>query len=716
MSANLLVELFTEELPPKALQRLGEAFAGGVVDGLKSSGLLDATSTAKAFATPRRLAVYLSSVLARGSDRPVEQKLMPAAIARKEGGGWSDALRKKLAGMGREQLADAPANTRVGADSLLIRPDGKTESVFLRSVAPGQPLETALQSALEAAIAKLPIPKVMNYQLADGTTTVKFVRPAHGLVALHGDRILGVSVLGLSAGRLTHGHRFQGQADIALQRAEEYEARLESEGRVIAAFDKRRTEVKQQLADKARSLNASLGPEAEYAPLLDEVTALIEFPTVYLGAFDADFLSVPPQCLILTMRQNQKYFPLFATGGNLTNKFLIVSNMRLADPQNIVEGNQRVVRPRLADARFFFETDKKIKLEDRVSQLGNVVYHHKLGSQLDRIGRVRALAKTVALTVGADPALADRAALLAKADLVSNMVGEFPELQGVMGRYYAQADGEDARVADAIGDQYRIRLDEQRDASNLVSLCLFIADRTETLVGIWGIGLQPTADKDPFGLRRAALGLISAFETLAVASRSSGKAVTLQLPALLEEATNLYPPGTIGKDIIQPITDFVYERYRNQLFSTHERNAVEAVIALQPPLDQIMARINAVIDFGALPEAAALAAANKRIGNILKKADEASVEVDMSLLAEPAEKALAKVVEKVRPDVAARFAANDYAGSLKVLAQAREPVDAFFNDVMVMAEDPRLRGNRVALLRELHGLMNQVADLSKLAA
>ncbi len=362
MSAHLLVELFTEELPPKALQRLGEAFAAGVVEGLKGNGLLDATSTARAFATPRRLAVYLTSVLARASDRPVEQKLMPAAIARQEGGGWSDALRKKLAGMGREQLADAPANTRIGTDSLALKPDGKSESVFLRSVAPGQTISQALQSALEATIAKLPIPKVMNYQLADGTTTVKFVRPAHGLVALHGDKIIGVSALGLTAGRRTHGHRFQGQANIDLQRAEEYEARLESEGRVIAAFDKRRMEVQRQLAVKAEALGASLGAQADYAPLLDEVTALIEYPTVYIGEFEAAFLSVPPQCLILTMRQNQKYFPLFDAGGKLTNNFLIVSNMRLADAKNIVEGNQRVVRPRLADARFFFETDKKIKL------------------------------------------------------------------------------------------------------------------------------------------------------------------------------------------------------------------------------------------------------------------------------------------------------------------------------------------------------------------
>ncbi len=716
MSANLLVELFTEELPPKALKRLGDAFAGGIADSLKNVALLDATSKVKAFATPRRLAVYITSVLEKGRDRPLEQKLMPAAIARKEGGGWSDALRRKLAAQGKESLADAPVNTRVGTDTLTVKPDGKGDSVFLRSIEPGKTLEAALGEAIEQAIARLPIPKVMSYQLADGTTTVKFVRPAHGLVALHGGDLLNVSVLGLQAGRITHGHRFQGAKDIKLDRADEYEARLERDGRVMADFDARRTDIARQLDEKATGLKSSLGQEADYAPLLDEVTALVEYPTVYTGMFDQAFLAVPQECLILTMRQNQKYFPLFDGAGKLTNMFLIVSNMRLADSRNVVEGNQRVVRPRLADARFFFETDKKTKLADRVPQLGSVVYHNKLGSQLDRIGRVRALAKIVAQAIGADPALADRAALLAKADLVTNMVGEFPELQGIMGRYYALADGEDAKVANAIGDQYRNRIDENSDPDNAVGLALFIADRVETLVGIWGIGLQPTGDKDPFALRRAALGIISAFELAGAAPRSGGGTFKLKIAGLVDQAENLFRPGVLGKDITAPIVEFIYERYRNQLVVVYERNAVDAVIALQPPLHEVVSRIKAVIEFGALPEAASLAAANKRIGNILKKTEDTTTRMDPALLTEPAEKALAGVVDRVRPDVAALFAAGDYAGSLRVLAQAREPVDAFFNDVMVMAEDPKVRGNRVALLRELHGLMNQVADISKLAA
>ena len=336
--------------------------------------------------------------------------------------------------MGRERLADVPPNSKVGGESLVIKPDGKTEAVFLRSIASGQLLERVLFDAIEEAIDKLRIPKVMSYQLADGATTVKFVRPAHALVALHGDKVLNVSALGLAAGRITHGHRFQGEKNIALVRADEYESRLEHEGRVIADFEKRRGDVSRQLAENAAALKASLGPEQDIAPLLDEVTGLVELPAVYVGEFEPEFLGVPQECLILTMRQNQKYFPLFDTAGKLTNKFLIVSNMRLADPKNIVAGNQRVIRPRLADARFFFETDKKTRLADRVPQLASIVYHNRLASQLDRVERVRALARVIAQMIGADPLLADRAALLAKADLLTSMVGEFPGLQGIMGR------------------------------------------------------------------------------------------------------------------------------------------------------------------------------------------------------------------------------------------------------------------------------------------
>ena len=709
MSANLLVELFTEELPPKALRSLGEAFARGIASGLAERGLLAQGHEVRAYCTPRRLAAHISAVLSVSPDREETKKLMPSKVAFDAAGNPAPALRKRLDKEG--YAADADLTGRIER-----RAEGGTEYVFLHQVVPGMRLSAALQASLGEAIAGLPIPKVMSYQLADGLTTVQFVRPVHGLLALHGAEVVPVSVLGLDAGRITHGHRFQGVADIPVATADAYEEALAAHGRVIAAFDARRDEIEKQLRARAAELNASLGSEEDVAPLLDEVTALVEFPSVYAGEFEAEFLVVPQECLVLTMRTNQKYFPLFDAAGKLCNRFLIVSNMRLAEPKNIVEGNNRVVRPRLADARFFFETDKKTRLEARVPQLGAIVYHNKLGSQLERVERVQLLAGKIAREIGADPVLAERAAWLAKADLVTSMVGEFPELQGVMGRYYALSDGEHAQVAEAIGGQYRIRVDATESPANPVSMSLLVADRVETLVGIWGIGLKPSGDKDPFGLRRAALGLIDAFEMLGAAAAARKQEFTLRLDDLLQQSAGLFKPGLIDKDACAAITEFVYERYRNQLLPNFERNAVDAVIALQPPLHEVIKRVRAVVEFGALPEAEALAIANKRIGNIIKKADRNTAAADPALLVESAEKALAGIMAKVLPEAQARFGAGDYAGMLKLLAQMRVPVDVFFNDVMVMAEDVKLQRNRVALLRELHGLMNMVADLSRLAA
>ncbi len=705
MNAPLLVELFTEELPPKALKQLGEAFGHRLQDWLIRAQLKDhAIAETRIFATPRRLAVLITNVRPKAADRTESKKLMPSKVAFGADGKPSAALAKRLEKEGAT------------ADQVERRIEGDTEYAFLTQTIPGVTLAAGLQLALEEAIAKLPIPKVMSYQLADGATTVQFVRPAHGLVALYGGEIVDVSVLGLKAGRVTHGHRFQGVKDIAVASAGAYEEALAAHGQVIASFDARRAETERQLRAQAAALGASLGPEVDVAPLLDEVTALVELPSIYTGEFAHGFLSVPQECLILTMRQNQKYFPLFDAAGKLTNKFLIVSNMRLDDPKNIVEGNQRVVGPRLEDARFFYNQDRKQRLEERVPQLARVVYHNKLGSQLERVERVQLLAGKIAREIGADPVLAERAAWLAKADLVTSMVGEFPELQGIMGCYYARADGEHAQVAEALNDQYRIRFDGDEAPANLVSMSLFIADRVETLVGIWGIGLKPSGDKDPFGMRRAALGLINALELLGATARMLNKALTLRLDDLLQQAAGLFKPGIIENNVSAAIMEFVYERYRNQLFPLFDRNAVEAVIALQPPLHEVVQRVRAVIEFGALPEADALAAANKRIGNILKKADRSASPADSALFVDAAEKALATVMEKVRPAAQERFSASDYAGTLKLLSQMREPVDRFFDDVMVMAEDPKLRINRIALLRDLHGLMNMVADISKLAA
>jgi len=703
----LLVELFTEELPPKALNRLGQAFAEGLRASLDKQGLLASGCTVAAYATPRRLAALFSHVLPQAPDQPYAEKLMPVSVGLAADGSPTPALRKKLAAKGLQDIDPA---------TLSRESDGKQEYLVARGTAAGVQLTPGLQQALDDAVAGLPIPKVMRYQLADGTTTVRFVRPAHGLVALHGADVVPVRVLGLEAGRTVHGHRFLCPAPFELTTASAYEAELAERGKVVAAFATRRADIEAQLQTHAARLGATLGTDPEVEALLDEVTALVEQPAVYVGEFDRRFLDVPQECLILTMRLNQKYFPLFSPEtGKLTNQYLIVSNMAIKDPANIIEGNQRVVRPRLADAQFFFETDRKTPLAQRVPRLADIVYHNKLGSQLARVERVRAVARRVAALLGGDEGAADRAAYLAKADLTSSMVGEFPELQGIMGGYYAEADGEPPDVVRALRGQYRIRIDAPVSREDITATALFLADRAETLVGIWSIGLAPTGERDPFGLRRAALGVISAFEQLAAGGLlevSDPGQLTLQ--GLLDDAAATFEGG-IAASVLEAVTDFVYERLRNQLQGEFDRSAVDAVVALRPPLHQAAARVRAVTAFQQLPEAESLAAANKRIGNLLRKAEGEIAQLDESRLSEAAERELAQAVRRLAPLAENQLATGDFAGALTTLAQVRTAVDAFFADVMVMAEDPAVRANRLALLARLHGLMNQVADISRLA-
>jgi len=695
----LLVELFVEELPPKALPKLAAAFADGLVAGLRAESLLEASVDVTPYATPRRLAVLIDAVAERAADRAVSHKLMPASVGLTAAGAATPALLKKLAALG----ADAAV-----VPSLQRRLDGKSETLFLDAVAAGASLAEGLQRVLERALAQLPIPKVMQYQLEDGWTSVSFVRPAHGLVALHGEAVVPVRALGLDAGRTTLGHRFEGsRAPIVLRDARSYEKQLREEGAVIAGFADRRAEVLRQL--QAAAASAKLAPIDDDA-LLDEVTALVELPNVLACHFDAEFLAVPPECLVLTMKANQRYFPLLEQDGRLTNRFLVVSNVAPADPARIVEGNERVVRPRLADAKFFYDQDRKRTLESRVPALDKVVYHGKLGSQGDRVGRVRRIAAGVAARIGADAALADRAALLAKADLLTDMVGEFPELQGIMGGYYATHDGESAEVAAAIRDQYVNRRGEgDARATNLVGEALVIADRAEILVGIWGIGLKPTGDKDPYALRRHALTLIDSFRRVA-----GGAARPLVLRELLDEVASTFAVS-LAADTEVEVEAFIYERYFQQLAAAHDTRAVDAVISMRPALHDVAGRLLAVREFLALPEAPALAAANKRVGNILKKSDAAAAAVDPALLGEPAEQALAAALGDVGTRADQAYAEGEYARSLRLLAGLKPAVDAFFDNVMVNVDSAPLRANRLALLAALRATMNRVADLSRLA-
>ena len=696
---NLLVELFVEELPPKSLRTLGEAFASGLANSLKAQGLADAAAAVTPFASPRRLAVHIASVRAQAADKAVAHKLMPVAVGLTADGQATPALLKKLASVG----ADASA-----VSQLQRRIDGKAEALFLDATVAGATLAAGLQKALAQSLADLPIAKAMTYQLADGWSSVSFVRPAHGLVALHGTEVIPVHALGLTAGRETHGHRFEASVDpVVLPDADAYAELLRAQGAVIASFDARRHELLRQL--HAAAAKEGLAP-IDDAALVDEVTALVEQPNVLLCEFEPEFLGVPPECLILTMKANQKYFPLLDAQGGLTNKFLVVSNIRPADASRVIEGNERVVRPRLADAKFFFDQDRKKSLASRVPALDKVVYHGKLGSQGARVLRVRAIAAAIGrqLGGGALAAHADRAALLAKADLLTDMVGEFPELQGIMGGYYAQHDGETEEIAFAVEDHYKPRFAGDALPRNEAGLVVALADKLETLVGLFGIGQLPSGDKDPFALRRHALGVIRML---------TERRLALDLNALIALAVPAF--GGLITDPTAPLLAFIYDRLagslREQGYSAQE---VDAVMALHPAnLADVSARLAAVRAFAALAEAPALAAANKRVGNILKKADGAvNPSVNAGLLAEPAEAALHAALAEIGPRADAAFERGDHAASLQALAALKTPVDAFFDKVMVNADDPALRANRLGLLAQLHAAMNRIADLSKLAA
>ena len=699
-SKNLLVELFVEELPPKALKKLGESFAETLSASLKAQGLSAADAAVTAYASPRRLAVHVANVAAQAGDKPVSQKLMPVSVGLDANGQATPALLKRLAALG----VDASV-----VPQLKRAPDGKNEALFFDRVAKGVALAEGLQRALDEALAKLPIPKVMTYQLADGWSSVNFVRPAHGLVALYGAEVVPVSVLGLNAGRETHGHRFEAsRATVTLKDADSYAQQLETEGAVIASFAARRAEIVRQLTEAAAK--EGLKPIQDDA-LLDEVTALVERSNVLVGRFEEAFLEVPQECLILTMKANQKYFPLLDAAGKLTNKFLIVSNIRPADASLVVGGNERVVRPRLADAKFFFDQDRKKTLESRVLGLAKVVYHNKLGTQGERVQRVCAIAKAIGQQLGGDALAlqAEQAALLAKADLLTDMVGEFPELQGIMGRYYAQHDGLSDDIAFAIEDHYKPRFAGDELPRNMVGICVALADKLETLVGMFGIGQIPTGDKDPFALRRHALGVVRMLIE---------KELPLSLRDLVASAFAGFPNGLLNNAHAE-VENFVFERLEGAMREQgYTANEVDAVLSLNPTqIYLVPKKLEAVRAFAALPEADALAAANKRVGNILKKSEEAvGDKVDASLLQESAEQALYQALGEIAPKADAAFAAGDYTASLQALAALRVPVDAFFDDVMVNVEDAKLRANRLALLAQLQRAMNRVADISRLAA
>ncbi len=704
---NLLVELFVEELPPKALKKLGEAFASVLADSLRAQSLVDADVVVTNFASPRRLAAHVTDVATQAPDKAVSQKLMPVTVGLDAAGNATPALLKRLQALGADERAV------VGLKRAM---DGKAEALFYESVVAGATLAVGLQKALEEAIAKLPIPKVMSYQLESGCelpgwTSVSFVRPAHGLVALHGSEVVQVEVLGLKSGNTTQGHRFEAAVSpVVIQTADNYAAALAKDGAVIASFAARRAEIVRQLAAAAAQIGGG-GRAINDDALLDEVTALVERPNVLVCEFEKQFLDVPQECLILTMKANQKYFPLLDADGKLTNKFLVVSNISPPDASAVIQGNERVVRPRLADAKFFFDQDRKKTLESRVEGLSKVVYHNKLGTQGERMLRVCAIAKAIGQQLGGDllAKQAETAARLAKTDLVTDMVGEFPELQGIMGGYYALNDGLPETVAHAIEDHYKPRFAGDELPRNQVGVVVALADKLETLVGMFAIGNVPTGDKDPFALRRHALGVIRMLIE---------RKLPLSLPDLVQYAAVSFGDKLAdAKASNAQLLPFVYDRVSSYLRDLdYTAQEVDAVMALRPVWGEFPQRLAAVRAFAALPQAPALAAANKRIGNILKKTDAVDAHVSEILLKEPAEIALFAAMKNITPQANAQFDAGDYAASLQTLAALRGPVDAFFEGVMVNADELDLRLNRLGLLTSLHAAMNRVADLSKLAS
>jgi len=703
-SANLLIEIFTEELPPKSLRRLGEAFSQGIFNGLKEAGLTSSTSQVTGFATPRRLAVFISDVFSQAPDYPVREKLLPTSIAFDANGKATPPLLKKLNSLGYPE---------VDISSLEKAGEGKNEALYLNVVAKGAAIEPSIQTILEQTLNQLPIAKMMRYQVQQnhgGFADVQFARPAHRIIVLHGNKLLQVNALGIDADNQTEGHRFLAPGVFSILNADQYEADLQTKAKVIPSFSKRRSQIEAALL-KAAGDDLVLMPDS----LLDEVTALVEWPVIYTCHFDQEFLEVPQECLILTMQTNQKYFALTDKQGKLRNRFLIVSNIETTNPEAIISGNERVVRPRLSDARFFFTQDQKRPLASRVADLEKVVYHNQLGNQLDRTKRVQKIATQIAKNLGADEKLAHRAAEIAKTDLLTDMVGEFPELQGVMGNYYAKHDGEHAEVATACSEHYMPRFAGDALPLSQTGTILAIADKLETLVGIWGVGLAPTGDKDPYALRRHALGICRLLLE---------KNLSLSLPELIELARAQFSQKEVQeKAQVADIYAFIIDRLRAYLrdqsvagtpFTSAE---IDAVLSQSPAqLNDLIARLTALRQFNALPQAAQLAAANKRISNILKKTTTALPKTcSNKLLQIPAESALYKALEAATPTLEATYKKRQFVELLEALVTLSKPIDQFFADVMVMDPNPELRDNRLALLQQLHQKMNLVADLGKLA-
>ena len=686
---NCLVELGTEELPPKALKSLGEAFATQFEAALTQADLsFDSVSW---FAAPRRLAVYVSG-LAEGQADKVVEKRGPAVSAAFDADGNPT---KAAQGWARGNGIDVADAERLVTD--------KGEWLLHKAHVPGQSVAELLEGLINQAVSKLPIPKPMRW----GNYNTQFIRPVHTLCVLYGSEVVNLSVLGLTSGRVVQGHRFHGEGRFELDHADNYASALEQQY-VLADFEARKDKVRQQLEDAAQSL--SLKPDYN-EDLLEEIASLVEWPVVLQAGFDEAFLAVPKEALIYTMKDDQKYVPLLDSDGALSNTFLFVTNIESRDASQVISGNEKVIRPRLADAEFFFNSDKKTTLESRLESLETVLFQKQLGTLKEKSERISALSAFIASQIDANETQAARAGLLAKTDLMSNMVMEFPDVQGVMGKYYALNDGEDAPVAEALYEQYMPRFAGDALPSSGVSASVALADKLDTLVGIFGIGQLPKGDKDPFALRRAAIGVLRIVTELSL---------PLDLETLVSKAIDVYGDKLTNAETQSQVVDFVLGRFtallQDQAIAI---DVIQAVAARRPtkPADYL-ARVHAVDKFRALEEAEALAAANKRVANILAKQNVEvtdTVNIDESLLAEEAEKALYVELKAAQKEVDIAVPSQDYTRILTALATLRNVIDNFFDNVMVMADDEAVKNNRLALLSLLRQLFLTIADISILA-
>jgi len=684
---NLLIELGTEELPPKSLRKLAESFASNIEAELNKAELT--FEKVNWLASPRRLAVVVTNLVATQADKIVEKRGPAVNVAFDDNG----IATKAAQGWARSNGITVEEAERLVTD--------KGEWLLFKSAVKGLHINSLIPAIAESALAKLPIAKPMRW----GSASTQFIRPVHTVTMLFGSELIQGELLGVASDRIIRGHRFMGEAELTLSHADQYESLLDDSGKVIVDYERRKAIIREQVEALAAHENGLAAIDEE---LLEEVTSLVEWPVTLVGSFEEKFLKVPSEALIYTMKDNQKYFPVLDKEGNLLPRFIFVSNIVSRDPKQVVSGNEKVVRPRLADAEFFFETDKKKTLEDRLTSLSSVLFQKQLGTLQEKSERISAVAEKIAANIQANPEHAKRAGLLSKADLMSEMVMEFPDVQGVMGMYYASFDGEHEDVAVALNEQYLPRFAGDKLPTSLVACAVSLADKLDTLVGIFGIGQAPKGDKDPFALRRAAIGLLRII---------TDKNLDLDIVDLVEIAKAQYADKLTNEHVVNDVVDFLFARFR----ATYQTNGysvelIQSVLERRPtkPVD-FEKRIKAVAKFQTLPAAAPIAAANKRISNILAKVtEEINLEVNQELLQEDAEKALVEILGSLESKLSPLFLVGDYESALFELASLQTPVDAFFDNVMVMSDDLAVKNNRLALLNRLRNLFLQVADVSVL--